>query len=76
VQLKNLEKELKKIEERIENLQNTRTSLESEMSLPEVYSDFEKLAIIQEKFNGITKELDAANTKWEEVATAIDQLNQ
>ena len=75
VQLKNLEKELKKIEERIEKLQNDRTTLESEMALPEVYADFAKLNIVQEKFNGVTKELNEANTKWEELATAIDQLN-
>ena len=75
VQLKNLEKELKKIEERIEKLQNDKTTLESEMTLPEVYADFSKLNIVQEKFNGVTKELNEANTKWEEVATAIDQLN-
>jgi len=75
LQLKNLEKELKKTEERIEKLQIDKTRLESEMTLPEIYSDFGKLNVVQEKFNQVNKELNEANSKWEEIATAIDQLS-
>ena len=45
------------------------------MAAPEVYSDFSKLNVVQEKFNKVTKELSEANAKWEELATAIDELN-
>lgn len=72
--LKNLEKEMKKIEERIEGLQKDKTALEREMALPEIYSDFEKLNLVQEKFNNVNRGLKEANSRWDELATAIDQL--
>ena len=74
-QLKNLEKELKKVEDRIETLQKERSNLEMELSRPEVYSDFGKLNVVQEKFNAVTKDLNEANSKWEQLATQIDQMN-
>lgn len=74
-QLKILEKELQKIEDRMEELQVEKAAFELEMAKPEVYSDFAKLNLVQEKFNTVNKQLNEANTKWEEVATAIDQLN-
>ena len=74
-QLKTLEKELKKVEDRIEDLQTQRSGLEAELSRPEVYSDFGKLSVVQEKFNGVTKDLNEANSKWEQLATQIDQLS-
>jgi ATP-binding cassette, subfamily F, member 3 len=75
-QLKNLEKDLKKIEDRIETLQASKARLELEMASPEVFSDFEKLNPIQEKFNQVTKELNEANTRWEDLATAIDGIGK
>lgn len=74
-QLKNLEKELKRTEERIERLESEKSKLETEMAAPEVYSDFSKLNVVQEKFNSVTRELNEANTKWEELVTGIDELN-
>lgn len=73
-QLKNLEKELKKVEQRIEFLQQDKAALELEMTRPEIYSDYEKLNVVQEKFDRVNKELNAANTQWEELATAIDDV--
>ena len=72
--LKNLERELKKIEDRIEKLQADKTKFENEMARPDVYSDFEKLSLLQEKFNEVNKELNEANSKWEKLATDIDAL--
>lgn len=74
-QLKNLEKELRKVEEQIEKLQIEKSRFETEMASPEVYSDFGKLNLVQEKFNSATKDLNLANKRWEELATAIDGLN-
>lgn len=74
-QLKNFEKELKKVEEQIEKLQNEKSRLETEMASPEIYSDFAKLNLVQEKFNSTSKELNVANKRWEELAMAIDDLN-
>lgn len=74
-QLKNLEKELKRTEERIEKLEGEKSKLEAELAAPEIYSDFAKLNVVQEKFNDVTKHLAEVNSRWEELATAIDQLN-
>jgi ATP-binding cassette subfamily F protein 3 len=74
-QLKALEKDLKKVEDQIESLQTSRTSLENEMAKPEVYSDFEKLKKIQDDFDKVRRDLDDANARWETIATAIDQLS-
>jgi ATP-binding cassette, subfamily F, member 3 len=73
-QLKNLEKELRKVEELIETLQSEKTRVEAEMAKPEIFSDFTKLNLVQEKFNHVNKTLNDANNRWEEVATAIDEL--
>lgn len=74
LQLKNLEKELKKVEEVIESLQARKLQAETEMAQPETFSDFGKLNLVQEKFNQVNKELNEANNRWEELATAIDAL--
>ena len=63
------------MEDRIENLQKERSVLEMELSRPEIYSDFGKLNVVQEKFNGVTKDIHEANSKWDQLARQIDQLN-
>ncbi len=75
IQLKNLEKELKKVEDHIETLQNNKLKVEGEMASPEIFSDFEKLNKAQQKFNQVNKELLEANTRWELLATAIDDFH-
>lgn len=75
-QLKNLEKDLRKVEEKIGALQADKAGLELEMARPEVYADFAKLSVIQERFNQVNTALEEANTRWEEVATAIDELSR
>lgn len=44
------------------------------MAKPEVFGNFEKLNEIQQEFNGITKQLEEVNTKWEQLAEDIDAL--
>ncbi len=76
LQLKNLEKDLKKIEEQIEGVQGRKTAIEMEMGTPELYSNFEKMKKAQFDLDKINKELAAANQKWEAVAIAIDDLGK
>jgi ATP-binding cassette, subfamily F, member 3 len=73
--LKLLEKELKQIEEALEKYEKAKTSLEQEMAKPEVYGDFEKLQQTQLRFRETEKMLKETNDKWEQIATAIDALN-
>jgi len=73
--LKTLEKELKKIEEQVLKLEESKSTLETELSKPEVFSNHERLKEVQATFNKVESELQQANTRWEEIATAIDELN-
>jgi ATP-binding cassette, subfamily F, member 3 len=76
LQLKNLEKDLKKVEEQIEVIQSKKSAIETEMASPELYADFEKLKKVQFDLDKINKELSAANEKWESIAIAIDELGK
>ena len=74
--LKLLEKDLKAIEEQVGRLEESRSHLETEMSKPEVFGNFEKLQQVQADFEQIENELREANERWDHVATAIDKLNE
>lgn len=69
-----LNQKLKEVEDKIESLEQKKKSLETEMSKPEVFGNFEKLNEIQQEFNGITKELNESNVKWEQLAEEIDVI--
>lgn len=71
---KNLEKDLRKVEEQIQKLEDKKATLESEMAQPEVFSDHNALQKVQQEFNKTVAELEASNKVWEEVATKIDEL--
>lgn len=73
--LKGLNKELKTVEASIESLEAEKALLENEMAKTEVYSDFERLKVAQEKFNTTSTALESATKRWEEILTEIDQLN-
>lgn len=72
--LKNLEKELKKVEEQINDLETKMGLIELELARPEVFSKAEKLKEAQQQFHSLQESLKSANKKWEEIATAIDSL--
>jgi ATP-binding cassette, subfamily F, member 3 len=74
-QLKTLEKDLKKIEDQIEALQNKKAQLELDLASQEIYTNAERLKKTQQEFEGANRELAAANAQWEKLATAIDELN-
>lgn len=72
--LKSLEKNLKKVEEEIDALEKVRSTWENELTKPEVFNNSERLKDVQSNFNKVEGELGEANKKWEELATAIDEL--
>jgi ATP-binding cassette, subfamily F, member 3 len=72
---KTLEKDLKKVEELIGQLEERKTKLEHELATPEVFSNPAKLKETQAIFKKAEEELATANKKWEEIATAIDELS-
>ena len=73
--LKSLEKDLKRVEEQINELEKLKVSWETEMTKPEVFGNSQKLKEVQVSFNKTEAELALANKKWEELATTIDTLN-
>lgn len=74
--LKALNKELKQVETKIETLENDKTLLENEMAKPEVYGDFEKLKVTQEKFNTVNAALEQVTKRWEELLEEIDAVTK
>lgn len=74
--LKAFNRELKQVEGKIELLESEKAGLESEMTKPEVYGDFEKLKQAQEKFTEVASDLETATKRWEEILTGIDQLTR
>jgi len=73
-QRKALNRKLSEIENRIEELEKEKKSLEEEMARPEVFGDFEKLREVQEQFNKVEKSFSDANAQWGEIASEIDNL--
>jgi ATP-binding cassette, subfamily F, member 3 len=74
--VKSLQQQLKKIEVRIGALEAEKKILEEEMALPANGSDFEKLKVLQEKFESISSHLHEENKKWEAVIVEMDKLEE
>ena len=62
------ENELKKCEERIDELENRNKYLEEEMSKPEVATNSVKLQELTKEFNSNTEELESLYERWEELS--------
>ncbi|WKZ58214.1 MAG: ABC-F family ATP-binding cassette domain-containing protein [Cyclobacteriaceae bacterium] len=74
--LKPLQRELEKTEQKIETLTTEKNKLEAQMTLPEVFSNYEKLQEVQQAFDKIMAQLQEANQKWEQLAIEIDEKSQ
>lgn len=71
---KTLERELRKIETVIEDLERQQQDVESEMVNPEVSGNFSKLQHLQAEVDKIKSELDNANAQWARIAEELDRL--
>lgn len=71
-----LNKELKKVEDAIHQIQKEKEKIELEMSKPEVFSNFEKLNEFQQSFEKIDFKLEEENKKWEAIALEIEELEK
>ncbi len=72
--IKSLEQEIKKIETTIQKLQSDKSAIEDELAQPEVYSNIDKLANVQSRFDQVDQQLEDANKKWEALAIELDEL--
>jgi ATP-binding cassette, subfamily F, member 3 len=75
VRKKGLEKDLKKVEDEIQMLEQKKGELELEMSKPEIFRDVEKLKACKVSLDSAVSSLQLANARWEKLATQIDALN-
>ena len=62
------ENELKRVEKRIEELENQDHAIDEEMSLPEVCTDVARCTLLSRQKADILAELDELYNKWEELA--------
>lgn len=72
--LADLNKELKKVEALIQTLQSDKQKVENELTLPEVYGNFQKLGEVQQRFEKVNQQLADQNKRWEKLALEIDEL--
>jgi len=75
-ELKKLGKQLEQTEKEIEKLEKEKSLVENEMSKPDVYSNPDKLAELNNKLNNILSQLKLINKDWEFIAEHIDALGQ
>ena len=73
-ELKKLKKELEQVENRLEDLEKSKARLETEMSDPAVFGDFEKLQEKNQALEKIETSISSQNTEWETLAGKIDLL--
>jgi ATP-binding cassette subfamily F protein 3 len=71
---KQLEKDLRKAEEEVTRLEETKSKLEIELANPEVFGQPARLKEVQAAFEKTGTALAEANNKWEALATEIDAL--
>jgi ATP-binding cassette, subfamily F, member 3 len=74
-QLKSLEKDLKKVEAFIEQLQSDKLRLENALATPDVYTNGEKLKKHTADLERVNQELANANAKWETIVMSMDELS-
>ncbi len=72
--VKSLGQDLKKVEDVIQKLETEKKQVEEEMAKPEVYSHFEKLNTIQQKFDALHATLHEENSKWEKIMLEMDAM--
>jgi ATP-binding cassette subfamily F protein 3 len=74
--IKPLQRELEKAEQKIETLTSEKNKLEEQMTLPEVFGNYEKLQELQQAFDRVMVQLDEANRLWEQIAIQLDELSK
>ncbi len=65
--------EIRRLEERIENLENKKSEIEQELSRPDAASDYQKLMELTDNLNDINSELSSLYERWESVSDLNDK---
>ncbi len=73
-ELKSLQNQLDKTEAKITELENKKAKVEEELAKPDVYSNVEKLADTNSKYELLRQQLEEEQQKWDEYAEKIQEL--
>ncbi len=72
--LKKLQRELENIETTITKLEKDKEPIEQQLANPAVFSDVERLTEETEKFEQLSSKLTEANQQWEDLALKIEEI--
>jgi len=75
-ELKSLQNQLDKTETRIAELESKKSAMEEELSRQDVYTNVEKLADTNAKYEKLCQQLDEELKKWDEFASKIQELEE
>jgi len=71
-QIRRLERQEAEILKTIEELENDKTALETELALPEVYSNGEKAKEVKSRLDDCISLIDKKNLLWEEIVSQLE----
>lgn len=74
--ISDLNRELKKVEDSIHKIQQEKEKIETEMTKPEVFGNFEKLNEFQQQYEKVDFKLEEENKKWESIALEMEELEK
>jgi ATP-binding cassette subfamily F protein 3 len=74
--LKKMQSDLQKFEQQIAELEAQKNKLEGELSLPENYSDSQKLSSLNATYETVKLSLESISAEWEELAEKIMSIEQ
>ncbi|WP_461247597.1 ABC-F family ATP-binding cassette domain-containing protein, partial [Treponema sp. R6D11] len=71
--VRKLEKREAELLKALEELEKTKSALEAELSMPEVYTDGQRTKEVKSKLDACTAEIEAKTAEWEQAASALTQ---
>jgi ATP-binding cassette subfamily F protein 3 len=71
---KQLKKQLNQAEDRVQELENQKALLETELAEPAVYQNETKLADLNSKYTKLKEALEQANAQWEELVVELEEF--
>ena len=74
--LKKMQSDLQKLEQQLADLELQKTKVEGELSLPENYSDTQKLSSLNATYETVKLSLDSISAEWEQLAEKIMSVEQ
>ncbi len=71
-----MQSDLQKLEQQLADLELQKTKLEGELSLPENYSDSQKLSSLNATYETVKLSLEGISAEWEQLAEKIMSIEQ